>query len=84
MSTPHPNRRRFCQQIAAGLAVVLAVVGWNVFQRVSLMRAPQPSDIAEIPETWRLGTVPGQQAAMRLTAPRPAPPPRPWPPKTPA
>ncbi|GAA0642669.1 helix-turn-helix domain-containing protein [Brevundimonas lenta] len=60
--------------IAACLALVVAVVGWNVFQRVSLMRAPQPSDIAEVPESWRLGTVPGQQASMRLTAPRPAPP----------
>ena len=60
--------------IAAGLALVVAVVGWNVFQRVSLMRAPQPSDIAEIPESWRLGEVPGQSAAMVLTAPRPAPP----------
>ena len=60
--------------IAAGLALVLAVVGWNVFQRVSLMRAPQPSDIAAVPETWRLGTVPGQEAVIRLSAPRPAPP----------
>lgn len=60
--------------IAAGLALVLAVVGWNVFQRVSLMRAPQPSDIAAVPESWRLGTVPGQAEVMALTAPRPAPP----------
>jgi cytoskeleton protein RodZ len=60
--------------IAAGMALVVAVVGWNVFQRVSLMRAPQPSDIAEIPESWSVGTVPGQTAVMSLTAPRPAPP----------
>ncbi|MDP3802183.1 helix-turn-helix domain-containing protein [Brevundimonas sp.] len=60
--------------IAAGLALVVAVVGWNVFQRVSLMRAPQPSDIAAIPESWTLGAVPGQSASLRLTAPRPAPP----------
>jgi hypothetical protein len=60
--------------IAAGLALVLAVVGWNVFQRVSLMRAPQPSDIAAVPESWTLGAVPGQEQFMRLTAPRPAPP----------
>lgn len=59
--------------IAAGLAVVLAVVGWNVFQRVSLMRAPQPSDIVAVPESWTLGAVPGQ-GFMRLTAPHPAPP----------
>ncbi|MDY6923773.1 MAG: helix-turn-helix domain-containing protein [Pseudomonadota bacterium] len=60
--------------IAAGLALVLAVVGWNVFQRVSLMRAPEPSDIAAVPESWTLGAVPGQAQAMRLTAPHPAPP----------
>ena len=60
--------------IAAGLALVLAVVGWNVFQRVSLMRAPQPSDIAAVPESWTLGAVPGQAQFMRLGAPRPAPP----------
>ena len=60
--------------IAAGLALVMAVVGWNVFQRVSLMRAPQPSDIAAVPESWTLGAVPGQAQVMRLTAPHPAPP----------
>ena len=59
--------------IAAGLALVLAVVGWNVFQRVSLMRAPHPSDIAAVPESWTLGAVPGQ-ARFALTAPQPAPP----------
>lgn len=60
--------------IAAGLALVLAVVGWNVFQRISLMRAPEPSALAEVPETWTLGAVPGQAQVMRLTAPLPAPP----------
>ena len=59
--------------IATGLALVLAVVGWNVFQRVSLMRAPHPSDIAAVPESWTLGAVPGQ-ARFVLTAPQPAPP----------
>jgi hypothetical protein len=67
--------KRYSPRLIAGLAVlVFAVVGWNVFQRVSLMRAPQPSDIASVPETWRLGTVPGQEAVIRLSAPRPAPP----------
>lgn len=65
-------RRYSPRLIAAGLALVLAVVGWNVFQRVSLMRAPQPSDIAAIPESWTLGAVPGQ--SLRLSAPQPAPP----------
>ncbi len=65
-------RRYSPRLIAAGLALVVAVVGWNVFQRVSLMRAPQPSDIAAIPESWTLGAVPGQ--SLRLSAPQPAPP----------
>ncbi len=67
-------RRYSPRLIAAGLALVIAVVGWNVFQRVSLMRAPQPSDLTAIPESWTLGAVPGQPAALSLTAPRPAPP----------
>jgi hypothetical protein len=67
-------RRYSPRVIAAGLALVIAVVGWNVFQRVSLMRAPQPSDIAEVPESWRVGEVPGQGELMRLSAPHPAPP----------
>ncbi|MGV8929503.1 MAG: helix-turn-helix domain-containing protein [Brevundimonas sp.] len=67
-------RRYSPRLIAAGMALVLAVVGWNVFQRVSLMRAPQPSDIAAIPESWTLGAVPGQSNVLSLSAPRPAPP----------
>ncbi|RZJ25521.1 MAG: helix-turn-helix domain-containing protein [Brevundimonas sp.] len=67
--------KRYSPRLIAGFAVLLfAVVGWNVFQRVSLMQAPQPSDLASVPETWRLGMVPGQDENMRLTAPRPAPP----------
>ena len=67
-------RRYSPRLIAAGLALVIAVVGWNVFQRVSLIRAPQPSDLAATPESWTLGAVPGQPAALTLSAPRPAPP----------
>lgn len=67
-------RRYSPRLIAAGMALVLAVVGWNVFQRVSLMRAPQPSDLTAVPESWTLGAVPGQPGALNLTAPRPAPP----------
>ena len=67
--------KRYSPRLIAGaLALVIAVVGWNVFQRVSLMRAPQPSDIAEVPESWTLGSVPGQEGWLRLAAPRPAPP----------
>ena len=66
-------RRYSPRLIAAGLALVIAVVGWNVFQRVSLMRAPQPSDLAATPESWTLGAVPGQTAVLSLSAPRAAP-----------
>lgn len=65
-------RRYSPRIIGAVLAVVVAVIGWNVFQRVSLIRAPQPSDIAEVPESWSLGEVPGQ-TPLRVGAPLPAP-----------
>ena len=67
-------RRYSPRLIAAGLVLVVAVVGWNIFQRVSLMRAPQPSDIAEVPESWRQAEIAGQGAVFRLSEPRPAPP----------
>ena len=67
-------RRYSPRVIAACLALVLGLVGWNVFQRVSLMQAPQPSDLAAVPESWTLGAVPGQPAVLSLAAPRPAPP----------
>ncbi len=68
--------RRRSQPVLIAIAVVgVAVIGWNVFQRVNLMRAPQPSDIASIPESWTLGDVPGQtDAAMRIGGPSAAPP----------
>ncbi|WP_339913617.1 helix-turn-helix domain-containing protein [uncultured Brevundimonas sp.] len=67
-------RRYSPRLIAAGLALVVAVVGWNVFQRVSLMRKPHPSAITAVPESWTLGVVPGQEGFVRLSAPEPAPP----------
>ncbi|NBB64397.1 helix-turn-helix domain-containing protein [Pseudomonas sp. ODNR1LW] len=67
--------KRYSPRIIAGVAVVaLAVVGWNIFQRVNLIQAPQPSDISSVPESWSLGAVPGQQALINLGAPRAAPP----------
>ena len=65
-------RRYSPRIIGAVLALTLALVGWNVFQHVSLIRAPQPSDIADVPESWSLGDVPGQ-AGLRVGAPLPAP-----------
>jgi cytoskeletal protein RodZ len=59
--------------IAAGVALVIAVIGWNVFQRISLMRAPQPFDIAAVPKSWSDAPTVGE-APLRLSAPQPAPP----------
>ncbi len=65
--------RRYSPRIIGGIALIaVALIGWNVFQRVSLIRAPQPSDIAEVPESWSLGDVPGQ-TGLRVGAPQPAP-----------
>jgi cytoskeleton protein RodZ len=55
----------------AAATVVMAVVGWNVFQRVSLIDAPTAADLISVPESWRVGDTFG---AVELDAPRPAPP----------
>lgn len=65
-----PRRRSPIWGIAAA-TVVMAVVGWNVFQRVSLIDAPTAADLASIPESWRVGDTFGE---VELDAPRPAPP----------
>jgi len=69
-------RRYSPRLIGAVLAVGLAVLGWNVFQRVNMMHAPAPSDIQDVPESWSLGAVPGQTGSAQVVAvgaPRPAP-----------
>ena len=65
-------RRHSPSLIAAVAVVVVAVIGWNVFQRISLKHAPAPSDIAEVPETWTLDQGAGQ-ALVAVGAPLPAP-----------
>lgn len=68
--------RRYSPRVIGAVALIaLAVVGWNVFQRVSLMHRPAASDIVSIPESWTLGAVPGQSGhVVALSAPQPAPP----------
>lgn len=66
------DMKRQSPRIVAGIAVVvLAVIGWNVFQRISLLRAPRASDIAAVPDTWRARA---DGAPIALGAPRAAPP----------
>ncbi|KAK0332260.1 hypothetical protein LTR94_025616 [Friedmanniomyces endolithicus] len=60
--------------IAAVAVVVTAVIGWNVFQRISLMQAPRPSDIAEVPKTWAQDDLANQKTGIDLGAPKAAPP----------
>ena len=64
--------RRYSPRIIGVLAIIgLAVLGWNVFQRVSLMSPTQPSDLVAVPESWSVGSTPG---AVTLDVPQPAPP----------
>jgi hypothetical protein len=65
-------KRRTPQLVAAFAVVLIVVIGWNVFQRISRARDPQPSDIATVPETWT--TAATLQDGVRLGAPQPAPP----------
>lgn len=66
-------RRHSPRVIAAVAVVVVAVLGWNVFQRLNLLDAPSRSDLVAVPETWSLGGVLGQDNPATLEAPRPAP-----------
>ncbi|GAW41718.1 hypothetical protein SH203_02127 [Brevundimonas sp. SH203] len=65
--------RRQSPRIVAGIAVVaLAVIGWNVFQRISLRQIAHPSDIAVAPQGWAGGDRTDPRFA--LSAPMAAPP----------
>lgn len=57
---------------AVGGLLLLAVVGWNIFQRVSLIQAPSPSDIAQVPPNWASDKA-IDKAGLRLSGPAPAP-----------
>lgn len=57
---------------AVGGLLLLAVVGWNIFQRVSLVQAPRPSDIAQVPPNWATDKS-IDKTGLRLSTPQPAP-----------
>ena len=52
-STPNQNRPRYAPRVIAAVAVlVVAVLDWNVFQRLNLLEGPSRTDLVAIPETW--------------------------------
>ena len=64
--------KRNTPRIMAGVIIAaVAIVGWNVFQRISRVQAPHPSDIATLPNTWAQGAAAAHE--MDLGAPRAAP-----------
>ncbi|QYC10200.1 helix-turn-helix domain-containing protein [Brevundimonas nasdae] len=64
--------KRNTPRIMAGVIIAaVAIVGWNVFQRISRVQAPHPSDIATLPNTWAQGAASAHE--MDLGAPRAAP-----------
>ena len=63
--------KRYSPRIIGLVAIVaVALIGWNVFQRLNIHQEVRPSDIAAVPESWRLGEVPGQAAPIALGAPQ--------------
>ncbi|RZJ05043.1 MAG: helix-turn-helix domain-containing protein, partial [Brevundimonas sp.] len=62
-------RRNSPRIIAGAVVVIIAVIGWNVFQRLSLDQGPQPSDIADVPGAW---TKADDDAPFRLSLAQPA------------
>lgn len=65
--------KRNTPRIIAGMVIVtVAFIGWNVFQRISLVQKPHPSDIATVPNTWAQGAAAAHD--INLGAPLAAPP----------
>ena len=65
-------RRHSPRVIGAVAILAVAVVGWNVFQRIGRMQAPHPSDIVGTPPNWMDASI--GEKALALGAPLPAPP----------
>lgn len=67
--------RRRSPVILAILAVVgVSVLGWNIFQRLSRIEPPHPSDLASVPEEWAKPEGPAEYGLLMLGAPQAAPP----------
>ncbi|MGO4408673.1 helix-turn-helix domain-containing protein, partial [Brevundimonas sp. M-11_2] len=67
-------RRSSPKILAVVAAVVLAVIGWNVFQRVVRIEPPHPSDLAGVPKNWAVEADAEAERPLYLGAPRDAPP----------
>ena len=66
---------RASPKILAALGVlIVAVVGWNVFQRVVRIEPPHPSDLVAVPKNWAKEADSEVERALYLGAPRAAPP----------
>ena len=62
-------------KVLAALGVlILAVVSWNVFQRVVRIEPPHPSDLVAVPKDWAKAADAEVDKALYLGAPRAAPP----------
>lgn len=62
-------------KILAALGVlIVAVVSWNVFQRVVRIEPPHPSDLVAVPKDWAKEADAEVERALYLGAPRAAPP----------
>ncbi|MNI08745.1 Helix-turn-helix domain protein [compost metagenome] len=67
-------RRSSPKILAVVGAVVVAVIGWNVFQRLNRIEPPHPSDLVAVPENWAAEADAEAERALYLGAPRAAPP----------
>ncbi|MBB5744937.1 helix-turn-helix domain-containing protein [Brevundimonas variabilis] len=66
--------RRHSPLLVGTVAVIIvAVIGWNVFQRISQARAPQPVTIEALPDNWVEGD-PESRDIVVLGTPQPPPP----------
>lgn len=67
--------RRSSPKILAVVGVVIvAVIGWNVFQRIVRIEPPHPSDLVAVPDNWAGEADTAAQRPLYLGAPKAAPP----------